>query len=289
LVTAVRRRTSDRTVEAGEVANDMLDVADLLLNEALWISRLSADKAGELLKIVELVADNPVVSERNIKSVYAVYVYRFTDSSGLKRQELTVEVKEDVTARFRLVENPKTPIVVNIEDSGGYYSYPPRTFESLFFYLLNPEIEAEATRLIESLDVDAEARVAYEDFKTTMSSIPSSLSDVRIDLGTSQGNQLGADAIVVFSGLNQPMVLDALHAHYDDRIKYYKLWLNLEDQVAYAFHYEDENITKALELVLKKFATTKDLQVAKKVLSDVKATALRAYVAMNVILKLDSV
>jgi len=284
--TAVRRIT-DESSEVKGVVPLLISTADLMLDVSAW---LMMDEVRELDYEESPLGrtTEPFGKAKIFSNVFDVSITREKDGVfDISRISLEINSLGDRYVIFLHNEWPLAPVAVYAEGAHKLFPYPPRSFESILFFLLNPKIATEAGQILENIDASEEATTAHIDFQTMMKNIPANLEDVEIEY--ERRDLLIEEAEIRFSSNPAFKTLQSFYAYenMDTEVKLYKVSLYLNDYLTYTFDPDDNNIAKSLGTLLEKMVPVRELSEAKKILQNVETALLRAYVIKNAMKKLD--
>jgi len=289
-IASKQKRTEDKNV-VSELSLKVISAMDVLVGIATWF--VVEDVVADELDTRMSSKYNPSTSalgELKLDTAYSVDAFSLITEDSLY-SKIGVFWGAGNTIIFFRGKSSLAPVVAYDVEHKKLYPYPPSSVQSVMFYLLNPEAEAEARRLAKQLKLSPKASERVSSFEAILSSLPRSTSDVYIEYEIGSLGYVEADAILHF---NSPFkVLNELEANGlgdNDRVETsYTVRLNAGRLVAYTITEDNTNdIYGSVELLLEKFVPTSELKLAKKILSEVEATAVKTYLIFKIAEKLEN-
>jgi len=277
-----RRTEDEKAKEAEELAQQTFITLDLLMEFGLWVaSNKLRDNERKRFDYYEEAGQDLVLEKKRFANFYTVNIdAKKTWEEIYSWVEINLRHDEEVV--FYRGDKNDAIVAYVPKPPRGIYSYPPKSVESLLFYLVNPEIEAEAIRLAEEAGISPEAIDKIQTLQAILSKLPGNLSDVEIEREKDDFTPIKARARVLFEEAFKVLSTIEAKTMENDEYRDYKVGFNNNGVLVYTISTEDyADYTRALEVLFEKLAPVDEMKTARKILKNIEAIVLRVYLVLK--------
>jgi len=276
MASVTTKRTIASEGKPAEVASLTYEVLNLSTNFAVWFAKEKIplppnDKTN--------VMTARVLETKRLNRVYLVEAIGNKNEKGVY-SALDVTLVPDVNIVFRRGQRPDVPVVAHHSDYNLFYPYPPRSIQSLLFFILNPSVEAEARRLAKEAETSSEAEDGIVALGAVLLNLPKNVSGVEISYSEPFDGTIKVVVDIHFEPVLKALRKVGLLSEYFGVWEVsYDIGLEIEGTpVTYNINHVSENNTKkAIKFLLEKFVPESELDATEKILKDVKTGILKAF------------
>jgi len=269
--------------KAEEAAETIINASSTLVDLALWAAE-NGIRATETEAVEDRDRLVEVLAEKTFKNVYKVYAATFFTLDNISGN-VNIEVHNEAVIQFYRGITPQAPIVARIKEDFPLYTYPPGDMQSILFFLLNPEIEAEAAKTLQTVEITPEAATRLHDLQTIVASLPKDLSDIYIE-AYEPDVEFDVTSLIAFANLKAFTGIEADMPEYD--VVNYHISLRVgNENVHYTLSWE--NKLNSLRLLIENFVPEEEITTLKKTAEKIKDATLRTYLIVKTLRKLQEI
>jgi len=265
-----------------EVGVATYKVLKQMIRFAMWIA-LNKIHASELdlPNTEDFTASTDSLLLEKVADIFEVYTINFFYTLIMNNFKL---VNDDKILFYKGRNPTVAPIVVRLLRVGIDYPYPPATVQSALFYMLNPEIELEARRLIKDAESELGVETAerFTTFQSLLSSLPRDLSDIDIAVNEHVEGIYAKTEISFSQHMPELKTIESIGAERENRYNnfFVRLIINGRDAEYIIRDDEPDYTTYSLGLLLTRFVPESELRYVEKILTHVRDAVVKTYLVL---------